>query len=91
MKRGIVVDIEATVGSIKKSIGEAERTSGHNILSLVTGIAGNHIRSISSTGTVPITNNEVTQDDLDAVLESASAITIPGDQKLYTVYLRSTL
>ena len=82
LKRGIVVDIEATVESIKKSIGEAERTSGYNILSLVTGIAGNHIRSISSTGTVPITNNEVTQDDLDAVLESASAITIPGDQKI---------
>ena len=36
LKRGIVVDIEATVESIKKSIGEAERTSGHNILSLVT-------------------------------------------------------
>ena len=91
LKRGIVVDIEATVESIKKSIGEAERTSGHNILSLVTGIAGNHIRSISSTGTVPITNNEVTQDDLDAVLESASAITIPGDQKILHRIPQSTL
>ena len=83
LKRGIVVDIEATVESIKKSIGEAERTSGHNILSLVTGIAGNHIRSISSTGTVPITNNEVTQDDLDAVLESVSqTLQSGGDVRL---------
>ncbi len=82
MKKGIVIDINATVDSIRKSIEEAQINSQTPIKSVVTGIAGNHVKSFNSTGAVAISSKEVGIEDKDAVLENACAITIPPNQSI---------
>ena len=69
MKKGIVIDINATVDSIRKSIEEAQINSQTPLKSVVTGIAGNHVKSFNSTGAVAISSKEVEIEDKDAVLE----------------------
>ena len=82
LKRGMVVNIDTTVGSIKHAIEEAELMSGCEIHSVYTGIAGSHIRSLNSHGIVAIRDNEVTQTDIDRVIDAAKAVSIPADQKI---------
>ncbi|TCO80179.1 cell division protein FtsA [Plasticicumulans lactativorans] len=82
LKKGVVVNIESTVQSIQRAVEEAERMSGCSIHSVHTGIAGSHIRSQNSYGIVPIREKEVTQADVDRVIEAAGAVAIPTDQKV---------
>ena len=82
LKKGIVVNIDATVQSIKKAIEEAEFMAGCEISYAYTGIAGSHIRSINSNGIVAIRNREITQADIDRVIDAARTIAIPADQKI---------
>ncbi len=82
MKRGVVVNIESAVHSIQQSVEEAELTAGCQIYSAFTGIAGSHIRSINSHGIVAIRDREVTQGDIDRVIDAAKAVAIPADQKI---------
>ena len=81
LKRGVVVDIESTVQSIKRAIEEAELMAGCEIQSVYVGIAGSHIRSINSDGIVAIKDKEVTKTDVEKVLDAAKAVPIPNDQK----------
>jgi cell division protein FtsA len=85
LKRGVVVNIESTVQSIQKSVEEAERMAGCEIYSAYTGIAGSHIRSLNSHGVVAVRHDEVSQHDIDRVLDAAKAIPIPADQKILHV------
>ena len=82
LKRGIVINIDATVQSIKRAIEEAELMAGCEIHSVYTGIAGSHIRSLNSHGIVAIRDREVTQADIDRVIDAAKAVAIPADQKI---------
>lgn len=82
MKKGVVVNIESTIQSIQRAIEEAELMSGCEIHSVYTGIAGSHIRSMNSHGIVAIREKEVTQDDIDRVIDAARAVAIPADQKI---------
>ncbi len=82
LKRGVVVNIESTVESIQGAIHEAELTAGCQINSAYTGIAGSHIRSLNSHGIVAIRDREVTQADVDRVIDAAQAVAIPADQKI---------
>jgi cell division protein FtsA len=82
LKRGVVVNIESTVQSIQRAVEEAELMAGCQIYSAYTGIAGSHIRSINSHGIVAIRDREVTQVDVDRVIEAAKAVAIPADQKI---------
>lgn len=82
LKKGVVVNIESTVQSIQRAIEEAELMSGCQIHSVYTGIAGSHIRSLNSHGIVAIRDHEVTQVDVDRVIEAAKAVAIPADQKI---------
>ncbi|PWV61833.1 cell division protein FtsA [Plasticicumulans acidivorans] len=82
LKKGVVVNIESTVQSIQRAIEGAEQTAGCQIHSVFTGIAGSHIRSLNSHGIVPIRDKEVTQADVDRVIEAAGAVAIPTDQKV---------
>lgn len=82
LKRGVVVNIESTVQSIQRSVEEAELMAGCQIYSAFTGIAGSHIRSINSHGIVAIRDHEVTQTDVDRVIDAAKAVAIPADQKI---------
>jgi cell division protein FtsA len=82
LKKGVVVNLEATVQSIQRAIEEAELMAGCRIHSVYAGIAGSHISSMNSHGIVAIKDKEVTQSDVDRVIDSARAVAIPADQKI---------
>ncbi|MDP3008305.1 MAG: cell division protein FtsA [Methylococcales bacterium] len=82
LKKGVVVNLESTVQSIQKAVEEAELMAGCQITSVFAGIAGCHIRSLNSHGIVAIKDKEVTQYDIDRVIDSARAVAIPADQKI---------
>ena len=82
LKKGVVVNIEATVQSIQRAVEEAELMAGCEIHSAFTGIAGSHIRSLNSHGIVAIQDNEVVPGDIERVIDAAKAVAIPADQKI---------
>ncbi len=82
LKRGVVVNIEATVQSIQQAVEEAELMAGCEVRSCYAGVAGSHIRSLNSHGIVAIRDTEVTQYDVDRVIDAAKAVAIPADQKI---------
>jgi len=82
LKRGVVVNIEATMASIQRVLEEAELMADCRIGAVTTGIAGSHIRSLNSSGMVAIKEGEVQQADIDRVIETAKAIAIPNDQQI---------
>ena len=82
LKKGVVVNIESTVQSIRRAIEEAELMAGCQIQSVYAGIAGSHIRSMGSHGIVAIRDREVFQPDIDRVIDAAQAVAIPADQKI---------
>ncbi|MEK9892365.1 MAG: cell division protein FtsA [Pseudomonadales bacterium] len=82
LKKGVVVNIDSTVQSIQRAIEEAELMAGCQIQSVYAGIAGSHIRSMSSHGIVAIRDREVFQPDIDRVIDAAQAVAIPADQKI---------
>ncbi|AIO97177.1 cell division protein FtsA [Burkholderia pseudomallei] len=82
LKKGVVVNIEATVQSIQRALEEAELMADCKITNVFTGIAGSHIRSFNSSGMVAIKEKEVTQTDVARVIETAKAINIPTDQQV---------
>lgn len=82
LKRGVVVDIEATVNSIQRAVQEAELMAGCEVRTVYAGIAGSHIRSLNSHGIVAIRDKEVSQADVERVLDAAKAVAIPADQKI---------
>ncbi|WP_148713986.1 cell division protein FtsA [Chitinolyticbacter meiyuanensis] len=82
LKRGVVVDIEKTVGAIQSALGEAELMADCKIREVFTGIAGSHIKGLNSHGMVAIKDKEVTQADMTRVIETASAVNIPTDHQV---------
>jgi cell division protein FtsA len=82
LKKGVVVNIEATMASIQRVLEEAELMADCAITDVYTGIGGGHIRSLNSSGMVAIKEKEVTQADIDRVVETAKAIAIPNDQQI---------
>ena len=82
LKKGVVVNIEATTASIQRVLEEAELMADCRITEVYTGVAGSHIRSLNSSGMVAIKDKEVTQADIDRVVETAKAIAIPNDQQI---------
>ena len=85
LKRGVVVNIDATVASIQQALKEAELMADCKITRVYTGITGSHIRGINSPGMVAIKDREVTQADVSRVVETAKAIHISTDQRLLLV------
>ena len=85
LKRGVVVNIDATVQSIQQALKEAEMMADCKISRVFTGITGSHIRGQNSTGMVIVRDKEVTPVDVARVVETAKAINIPNDQRLLLV------
>jgi cell division protein FtsA len=85
LKKGSVVNIDKTVRSIQSSLEEARLMAGVNIGSATIGIAGSHIYSFNSSGVVAIKGKEITQDDVNRVLEAAKAVVIPSDRDILHV------
>jgi len=82
LKRGVVVDIESTVQSIQRAVEEAELMAGCDIHAVHACIAGSHVRSLNSDGVTGVKEGEVTQADVDRVIDAARAVAIPADQKI---------
>jgi len=85
IKRGVVVNIEATVYSIQQALKEAELMADCKITRVYTGITGSHIRGINSSGMVAVKDREVSGADVARVVETAKAINISSDQRLLLV------
>ena len=81
LRKGAVVNIDATVESIKKAVEEAEFMAGCEISSVYVGIAGGHIKGFNSHGIIAVKGGEITQIDIDRVIEAASAVAIPMDRE----------
>ncbi|MBR7070280.1 MAG: cell division protein FtsA [Oxalobacter sp.] len=86
LKKGVVVNLDQTVNSIEAALSEAETMAGVKAEVVCVGIAGGHIRSFNSPGMVTLKNKEITQWDLDRVLEMAKSINLPeGQQFIHAV------
>ena len=81
LRKGVVVNIEATVESISKAVEEAELMAGTDIHTVYAGIAGGHIKSFNATGIVTIKDNEITEFDVQRVIDAAKAVAIPLDRE----------
>ncbi len=82
LKKGVVINIDSTVQAIQRALEEAELMADCKISSVFTGIAGSHIKSLNSHGMVKIKDAEVSQTDVDRVIETARAIALPSDQQI---------
>ncbi|MEI7968979.1 MAG: cell division protein FtsA [Betaproteobacteria bacterium] len=85
LKKGVVVNIESTVTAIQRALEEAELMANCKIREVYTGIAGSHIKSFNSHGMVAVKDREVSQLDVDRVIETAKAVNIPTDQQILHV------
>ena len=82
LRKGVVINIDSTVQSIRKAVEEAELMAGCEIKTVYAGIAGGHIKGINSQGVIAIKNREVATDDVKRVIEAAKAIAIPMDREV---------
>ncbi len=87
LRKGVVVNIDSTVESIKHAVAEAEEMAGVEIGSVIAGVAGGHIRGINSRGVVAVSgkHREVSQADIDRALDAARAVNLPQDREIIHV------
>jgi len=87
LRRGVVINIDQTVNSIRRAVEEAELMSGIKIKSVFAGIAGSHIRGFNSRGVVAVSgkNREITQYDIDRAIDAAKAVAISADREIIHV------
>ena len=85
MRAGVVVNVDQTVHSIRKAVEEAELMAGCDISSVYAGVAGTHVQSQNSHGVIAVKSREVTQADIDRVLEAAKALALPFDRRIIHV------
>jgi len=85
LRKGVVVNIEATVASIKRAIEEAELMAGCEINTVYTGIAGGHVKGFNSQGIVAVKDKEVREADIQRVIDAAKAVAIPLDREVIHV------
>ena len=82
LRKGVVINIESTVASIKKAVEEAELMAGCEIYSVYAGIAGGHIKGFNSHGIVTVKDREIRDGDIKRVVEAAKAVAIPMDREV---------
>lgn len=85
LRKGVVINIEATVESISKAILEAETMAGCEVSTVYASISGGHIKGFNSHGIVGIKNKEVSHNDIEGVIEAAKAVAIPLDREVLHV------
>ncbi len=90
LRRGVVINIEATLRSVVDAIESAEQMAGREVKRVVSGIAGSHIEGLNSRGVGAVTGKgrEITSGDVDRVIEAAKAVSIPMDREILHVIPR---
>lgn len=85
LRKGVVINIEATVDSISRAIEQAETMAGSDIHGVYAGVSGSHIKGFNSHGIVGVRNREVSTIDVEKVIEAAKAVAIPLDREVLHV------
>ncbi len=85
LRKGVVVNIEATVEAIRAALNEAQKSAGVRVGTVVVGVAGPHIRGLNSHGIVAVRGGEVNQRDVERVIDAAQAVAIPLDRQVLHV------
>jgi len=87
LRRGVVVDMDKTVRSIRRAIEDAQMVSGVEVDRVTVGIAGEHIRSINSHGVIAVSrsDNEIGAGDVKRAIEAARTVAIPVDREIIHV------
>jgi cell division protein FtsA len=85
LRKGVVINIDSTVESIKRAVEEAELMAGLEIDGIFAGIAGGHIKGFNSRGVIAIKDKEVTKNDIERVIDAAKAVAIPMDREVIHV------
>lgn len=85
LRKGVIVNIEATIESIKKAVEEAELMAGCDILSVYASISGSHIRGINSHSIVSVKGKLINEKDIERVIDGASAVVMPMDREIIHV------
>ena len=85
LRKGVVVNMDSTVNSIKKAVEEAELMAGIKIDSCLAGIAGPHVKSFNTNGVVAIKDREVRNEDIARAIDAAKAVAVPADRELIHV------
>jgi cell division protein FtsA len=90
LRKGVIVNLEKTVKAIETAVRAAERMSGHRVDAVFAGLAGPHMKSINSRGVVAVAagDREITQRDVDRVIEAARSVAIPSDSEVIHVMPR---
>lgn len=87
LRKGVVINLDATIDAVKSAVEEAELMAGVSIEKAFVGIAGGHVRGFNSRGVVAISgrDHEVTRADITRVLNAARAVSIPPDREIFHV------
>lgn len=87
LRKGLVIDVEEAISSISASLEDAERMAGEPIHHVFLGIGGHHIEAFDSKGVIAIshTGNEITEEDIDRVLEAAQAVSLPNNRRILRI------
>lgn len=85
LRKGVVVNIESTVQSIRKAVEEAELMAGCDINRVHIGISGGHVKAFNSHGVIAVKDGEITKADVDRAIEAAQAVAIPTDREVVHV------
>ena len=85
LNRGVVVNIDRTVAAVREAIEEAERAAGVEVREVIVGIAGDHVQSFETRGVVTINANEITQNDVQRLLEDTTHVALPADREILHV------
>jgi cell division protein FtsA len=85
LKRGVVVNIDSTVESIRRAVDEAQQMAGVDVSSTYVGIAGGHIMGINSTGIIAVKSQEITLREIHQVIDAARAVSLPMDREVIHV------
>lgn len=89
MRKGAIIDVEETVNNIATSIEDAERMSGSPINHVFIGISGSHIESFDSKGVIAISGSEITEEDVNRVLDAAQAVSMPPNKRILRIIPKS--
>jgi cell division protein FtsA len=91
LRKGSVIDVEEAINSISTSLEDAERMAGEPINHVFLGIGGTHIESMNSKGVIAVSNssNEISEDDVDRVLEAAQAVSMPSNRRILRIIPKS--
>ncbi len=85
LRKGVVINIEATVNSVRRAVEAAGLMAGCEVHTVFTSISGGHVKAFNSHGIVAVKNKEVTQRDLERVIDAAKAVAIPMDREVLHV------